>query len=106
MCVARRLKTVRTMPAGEFKAKCLAVIDEVAATGEPVLVTKRGKPAARIVPPGNPLQLEKPEDIFGALRGMIDPSSDLDSLVDPIIPEEEWEHLKPDWSIFPPESNE
>ena len=32
---------MRTMAAGEFKAKCLAVIDEVNATGEPLLITKR-----------------------------------------------------------------
>jgi PHD/YefM family antitoxin component YafN of YafNO toxin-antitoxin module len=34
---------MREMKAGEFKAKCLAVMDEVAATGEPVVITKRGK---------------------------------------------------------------
>ncbi|HEV2323032.1 MAG TPA: type II toxin-antitoxin system Phd/YefM family antitoxin [Terracidiphilus sp.] len=95
---------MRRIPAGEFKAKCLAVIDEVAATGEPVLVTKRGKPAAKLVPPDAVLKEETPESIFGALRGMIDPSSDLDSLVGPIIPEEDWDHLKEDWSPFPPEA--
>ena len=41
---------MRTMPAGEFKAKCLAVMDEVQATGQPVIVTKRGKPVARLTP--------------------------------------------------------
>jgi prevent-host-death family protein len=40
---------VRTIPAGEFKAKCLALLDEVAATGEEIIVTKRGKPVARLV---------------------------------------------------------
>ena len=38
------------MPAGQFKAKCLAVLDRVARTGEEVMVTKRGKPVARVVP--------------------------------------------------------
>lgn len=38
------------MPAGEFKAKCLAVLDRVARTGEQVVVTKRGTPVARVVP--------------------------------------------------------
>jgi len=40
----------RTLTAAEFKAKCLAIMDDVAATGDPVLITKRGKPVARLVP--------------------------------------------------------
>ena len=36
--------------ASEFKAKCLALMDEVARTGEPVLVTKNGKPVAELRP--------------------------------------------------------
>jgi prevent-host-death family protein len=39
----------RTVPAGEFKAKCLQILDEVNRSREPVTVTKRGKPVARIV---------------------------------------------------------
>jgi prevent-host-death family protein len=38
------------MAAGEFKAKCLGVLDEVARTGLSVVVTKRGKPVAEVVP--------------------------------------------------------
>jgi prevent-host-death family protein len=41
---------MRTMAAGEFKAKCLGVMTEVNSTGQPVLVTKRGKPFARVLP--------------------------------------------------------
>ncbi|HEX5215847.1 MAG TPA: type II toxin-antitoxin system prevent-host-death family antitoxin [Vicinamibacterales bacterium] len=40
----------RVMPAAAFKAECLAVLDRVAATGEAVVVTKRGKPVAEVVP--------------------------------------------------------
>jgi prevent-host-death family protein len=36
--------------ASEFKAKCLAVMDEVARTGESVVITKHGKPVAEVVP--------------------------------------------------------
>ena len=43
-------KPARTIPAGRFKAICLALLDEVAATHQPVVVTKRGRPVARIVP--------------------------------------------------------
>ena len=38
-----------TIAAGEFKARCLALLDRVAATGEPLVVTKRGRPVARVV---------------------------------------------------------
>jgi prevent-host-death family protein len=41
---------MRTMAAGKFKATCLAVMDEVQAKREPVLVTKNGKPVAKLVP--------------------------------------------------------
>ena len=39
-----------TMQASQFKAKCLAVLDRVAATGETVTITKRGRIVARLVP--------------------------------------------------------
>jgi prevent-host-death family protein len=44
------MKPRASMPAGEFKAKCLAVLDEVKRSRQSVLVTKRGKPVARVVP--------------------------------------------------------
>ncbi|MPZ77208.1 MAG: type II toxin-antitoxin system prevent-host-death family antitoxin [Deltaproteobacteria bacterium] len=40
----------KTVPAGEFKAHCLALLDKVARTRQPLIVTKRGKPVAKIVP--------------------------------------------------------
>ena len=40
------------MKASEFKAKCLDTMDEVQARGLEVLITKRGKPVARLVPAG------------------------------------------------------
>ena len=41
---------MRTMAAGKFKATCLAVMDEVQAKREPVVITKNGKPVAKLVP--------------------------------------------------------
>jgi prevent-host-death family protein len=41
---------IRHVPAGEFKAKCLALLDEVDATGETLIITKRGRPVAKLVP--------------------------------------------------------
>lgn len=40
----------RSVGATEFKAHCLALLDRVAETGESIVVTKRGRPVARIVP--------------------------------------------------------
>lgn len=41
---------VKTIGAGEFKARCLALLDEVAREYEVIIVTKRGKPVARLCP--------------------------------------------------------
>jgi prevent-host-death family protein len=43
----------RTVPATEFKAKCLALIDRVHERGEPITITKRGRVVARLVPAGD-----------------------------------------------------
>lgn len=40
----------RMMPAGQFKAECLALLDRVADTGESVVVTKRGRAVAEVIP--------------------------------------------------------
>jgi len=44
------MKTAQRMPATEFKAKCLAVLDRVAQTKAAVIVTKHGWPVAQVVP--------------------------------------------------------
>jgi len=53
--------------ATEFKAKCLKLLDEVAATHEPLIITKRGKPVAKLVP----IEDESAESMFGYLRGTV-----------------------------------
>ncbi len=53
-----------TLPAGEFKATCLALMDEVGATGREIIITKRGKPVAKLVPV-RPAFSDKP------LRGLL-----------------------------------
>ncbi len=40
----------RRIAVSRFKAECLAILDEVAATGETLVVTKRGKPVAKVIP--------------------------------------------------------
>jgi prevent-host-death family protein len=54
----------KTMPAGEFKVRCLAIMDEVASKHEAVIITKRGKPVAKLVP----VEKEK-DDIYGFYAG-------------------------------------
>lgn len=43
-------KNPREIPAGQFKAECLALLDRVAATGETYIVTKHGRPVAQVTP--------------------------------------------------------
>jgi antitoxin (DNA-binding transcriptional repressor) of toxin-antitoxin stability system len=54
----------RTMKAAEFKAKCLRVLDDVAKTGRPVVITKRGKPVARV----EAMEPPCPVDLRGAVK--------------------------------------
>jgi prevent-host-death family protein len=88
---------VRTIPAGEFKAKCLKIMDEVSETCEPVVVTKRGKPVVRLVAS---IPAEPPESIFGALREMATIVGDPEDLVNPIVPAEDWDlELEPHMTV-------
>lgn len=67
--------TMITVPAGEFKAKCLKLLDEVAETGETIVVTKRDKPVARIGP------MEPPESLEGSVAFLV---SD-EELIEPVL---------------------
>jgi prevent-host-death family protein len=48
----------KNIPVSQFKTKCLAILDEMSKTGFPMIVTKRGKPIAKIIPVGNSQPLE------------------------------------------------
>ncbi len=75
---------MKTMNASEFKAKCLAILDEVSQTGEPLTILKRGKPVARLVPPGP----QAPGYPQHQLRGMMEILGDIvETAVDP----DDWE---------------
>lgn len=50
--------SMMTIPASEFKARCLALLDEVSETGAELVVTKRGRPVARVLPMEEPKPLE------------------------------------------------
>ena len=68
---------MRTVKASEFRAKCHKIMDEVAATGEPVVITKYGVPVAQLVP-----AVQKPKTLFGALKGSILYMGDVISPID------------------------
>lgn len=63
---------MRTIKASEFKAKCLKIMEEVAATGEPVVITKNGVPITQLIP-----ARRRPVTLFGALKGSISIRGDI-----------------------------
>ena len=60
------------MGAAVFKAKCLALLDEVAETGTEIVITKRGKKVARLVRVD-----DKPEKIWGRMKGTVQIHGDI-----------------------------
>ena len=68
---------MRTIKASEFKSKCLKIMDEVAATNEPVEITKHGVPVAQLVP-----ARQRPKSLIGAMKGSILYLGDIVSPID------------------------
>jgi prevent-host-death family protein len=77
---------MKKIAAGKFKAQCLKVMEQVRTTREPVLITKRGQPLAKLVP------AEKTSDDFiGRLEGIFTIVGDVES---PVVPLEDWDALR------------
>jgi len=77
---------MKQMRASAFKAQCLKVMNDVQATGEPVTVTKRGKPVVKVIP----AESEK-DDIFGFMAGKAKIIGDIES---PVVPLKDWKIFK------------
>ena len=77
---------MRKMAAGSFKIHCLAVMDEVQARRETVMITKHGRPVAKLVPAD-----KNTDDIYNFLQGKGDIVGDI---VSPAISEDDWGELK------------
>jgi prevent-host-death family protein len=80
-----------TMPAGEFKARCLRVMEQVSRTRRPVTITKRGRPVVRLVPVG-----PDADAFLGSLRDQIVIDGDIAKAVarsEPWETESEWLEL-------------
>ena len=66
-----------TMPAAEFKARCLRVMEQVSRTRRPLTITKRGRPVVRLVP------VDPDSDAFlGSLRDRITIAGDIRKAAD------------------------
>ena len=70
----------RTIKASEFKAKCLKLMDEVAETGEEIIITKRGRPVSKLTPYKK--KRKKPDTLFGIDKGRIEILGDIISPID------------------------
>ena len=82
----------RTMKASEFKAKCLQLMDEVAESGEEIIITKYGRPVSKLTP-----YRKKPKSFFGADKGRMKIIGDIISPIDV-----EWEaETNPDRVLNP-----
>jgi prevent-host-death family protein len=77
---------MKKIAAGAFKARCLALMEEVRSTREPLVITKRGKPVAKLVPADNTSR-----EFLGRLKGVIRIVGDVES---PVEPPEAWESLR------------
>jgi prevent-host-death family protein len=73
---------MKKMPAGEFKARCLRVMEEVKAYRAPVVITKKGKPVAKLVPAD-----EGSGDVFGCMAGTAEILGDVQA---PVVPRKAW----------------
>lgn len=77
--------SVKKMAAGAFKANCLAIMDEVRSKRETVVITKRGKPVAQLVPVS-----AETDDIYNFLAGKGAITGDV---VSPALSSKEWGKL-------------
>jgi len=77
---------MKKMPAGSFKTNCLAVMDEVQAKRETVVITKHGKPVAKLVPIDH-----QTDEIYNFLEGKGKIAGDV---ISPSLSLEEWAELK------------
>ena len=85
MTIVKHEVDMKMMAAGSFKTNCLAVMDEVQAKHETVVITKHGKPVAKLVP----VDTER-DEIYNFLAGKGAVAGDV---VSPVLSPEEWGEL-------------
>ena len=77
---------MREIAISEFKAKCLAILDEVQKTKQPIRVTRRGRPIAEVSPPAP----TNNRDWIGSMKEM----KILGDIISPANDEDDWEVLR------------
>ena len=77
---------MKIMPAGRFKARCLKVMDDVRTTREAVVITKNGRPVAKLVPAE-----AQPQQVLGCLAGVLQVVGDIEA---PVVKHKEWKVLR------------
>ena len=77
---------METIHASDFKARCLAILDRVRATGERLVILKRGQPVAELGPVTRPAAEYPQRELMGT-------GSTVGDIVSPAVPEEDWESL-------------
>ena len=82
-----RYVVMKQIAISEFKAKCLAVLDEVQKTKHPVQITRRGKPIAEVNPPSQKARA----DWMGSMKGEV---KILGDIISPATDLDEWEVLR------------
>lgn len=78
----------KTISISEFKARCLALVDQVKKTGQTLVITKRGEPIAQVVPPP---EVPKPKSWLGCMRKSGEIVGDI---ISPATDETEWEVIR------------
>jgi prevent-host-death family protein len=68
---------MKEIAAGKFKAHCLALMEDVRSTREPLVITKRGKPVVKLVPAD-----DDKDDFIGRLEGVFRVVGDIESPID------------------------
>jgi prevent-host-death family protein len=77
---------MKKMAAAQFKARCLRIMDDVAATRQPIVITKKGRPVAKLVPAE-----DVPQDFLGKLAKTMKIVGDITK---PIEEPEAWDALR------------
>ncbi|MEO7113037.1 MAG: type II toxin-antitoxin system Phd/YefM family antitoxin [Polyangiaceae bacterium] len=78
---------MKSVAVSKFKAQCLSLLEDVARSGEPLLVTKRGKPLARVIP-SSASGTGSPQD---SLAGTVQIHGDV---IEPVLPPRAWDAMR------------
>ena len=77
---------MKQIAAARFKAQCLRLMDEVKTSREPLLIRKKGRPVAVLVPADEP-----PKEVFGCLAGTLEITGDV---LSPAVPARAWDAVR------------